>query len=291
MSIFNLNGNPNVRGIQKNDPEKRVFFEFTDIYGLRFFKIMGLSLLYFFTSIPFYILTTLVVVFIFQLFATAAPETIMFLLGVETFTDSVYLTASTVFSGIIAVFICVFFGAGPTTAGFHFVLRNYVRHDHAWIFSDFFGKTFKNFGQALLVWLFSMIGLVLLSVAWIFYSSMGGVFSFLVYVVYFFLLVFVMLHIYIYQLMVTFKLGIKDLYKNALLMAFGGFSQNFLTLLIVLIVVGGAFLLFMNIERLLLFYFLLALLLLGFAGLLYNFTAHLSIKKILPKEEDYSEEI
>ena len=138
MSIFNLYGNPNKRGIDKNGPERRAFFEFTDIYGLRFFKIMGLSLLYFFASLPFYILTTLVIIFIFQLFATAAPEVIMFLLGVESLTDSIYLTASGVFSGIIAVFVCVFFGAGPTTAGFHYILRNYVRHDHAWVFSDFF---------------------------------------------------------------------------------------------------------------------------------------------------------
>lgn len=291
MSIFNLYGNPNKKGIDKNGPERRAFFEFTDIYGLRFFKIMGLSLLYFFASLPFYILTTLVIIFIFQLFATAAPEVIMFLLGVESLTDSIYLTASGVFSGIIAVFVCVFFGAGPTTAGFHYILRNYVRHDHAWVFSDFFGKTFKNFGQAFLVWLFSMIGLTLLSLAWIFYSSMGGVFYYLVYLVYFFLLIFIMMHIYIYQLMVTFRLTIKELYKNAILMAFGGFSQNFLTLLIVLIVVGGAFLLFLNIERLLLFYFLFAFILLGFAGLLYNFTAHASIKKILPEEKKYSEEI
>ena len=290
MSFFNLYGNPNKRGIDKNAPEKRAFFEFTDIYGLRFFKIMGVSLLYFFTSVPFYILTTLVMTFIFQIFATAAPETMMFILGVDTLTDSVYLTASGVFSGIIAVFVCVFLGAGPTTAGFHYVLRNYVRHDHAWIFSDFFGKTFKNFGQAFLVWLFSMIGLVLLAFAWIFYSSMGGIFVYFEYVVYFFLLIFVMMHIYIYQLMVTFKLGIKDLYKNALLMAFGGFSQNFLTLLIVLIAVGGAFLLFMNLGRLLLFYFIFALVLLGFAGLMYSFVAHLSIKKILPKEKEYPEE-
>ena len=42
-----------------------------------------------------------------------------------------------------------------------------------------------------------------------------------------------MMHMYIYQMMVTFELSLKDLYKNALLFTLGRLPSNIFVLLVV----------------------------------------------------------
>ena len=73
--------------------------------------------------------------------------------------DSVYAT-------FIVSFFCTnlfvtIFGMGPATAGITYIMRNFAREEHAWIWSDF-KDTFKsNFKQATAVYLINLVMLVI----------------------------------------------------------------------------------------------------------------------------------
>ena len=80
--------------------------------------------------------------------------------------DSAYAT-------FIIAFFCTnlfvnIFGMGPATAGITYIMRNFAREEHAWIWSDF-KDTFKaNFKQASAVYLINLVMLVVGYVALMF---------------------------------------------------------------------------------------------------------------------------
>jgi len=39
---------------------------------------------------------------------------------------------------LVTILFTVLWGMGPVTCGFTYVLRNYAREEHSWLFSDFF---------------------------------------------------------------------------------------------------------------------------------------------------------
>lgn len=132
---------------------------------------------------------------------------------------------------------------GPATAGFTYVLRNFSREEHAWVFSDFMEHTRKNFKQAFIVGLIDIVAIYLGYVNYMFYSQSMYSTSIIGYIKYFVILVgviFAIMHFYIYPMMVTFKLSIKQIFKNAFIFAMAKLPRNLL-MLIVLAVVAVAF--------------------------------------------------
>ena len=120
----------------------------------------------------------------------------------------------------------VFLGAGPVTAGFTYVLRNHAREEHVWLLSDMWQRTKSNFVQAALVWAIDVFAFVVLTVAFKFYLGLPGPMAYIAGVIGFIVIVFIMMHFYIYQLMVTFDLKLKDLYKNSILLVFAEAPKN-----------------------------------------------------------------
>ena len=165
------------KGVNKDEPKKKAFFLFWDIYFRKFWQLCRLNAIYLLCCLP-----------------------------------------------IVTI--------GPATAGFAYVLRNYSREEHAFVFADFKSAALKNFKQAFPVGLVQLFGtVILLFNFWFFLSGgefmgsplLGGVCLGLTALL---LLAFTWLHFYIYTMIVTFDFSFKQLYKNSVLLVFGGFFHN-----------------------------------------------------------------
>ena len=141
---------------------------------------------------------------------------------------------------IYFVFCIPIFTIGPATAGFTYVLRNFSREEHSFVWMDFWDNFKKNFLQSFLVSIINLLAGFTIAFSVRFYyllnAQKGGV-----YIVPFSLtllisMIFIFVNYYIYIMIVTFHLNLKQLYKNAFIFALAGLFRNILTTLSVLIV-------------------------------------------------------
>lgn len=204
-------------GVAKNAPKKRTFFAFMDIYGRKFWKLAIAGLLWAVTSLP---LVT----------------------------------------------------RGWADAGLTFITRNFSREKHAFIKEDFFETVKKNRKNALIIGIINLIvtGILIYNLLLLIPVMIPGVYalfgvaakdipaardlstmemvilalSLMGYVT------FTWMKYYIPFLMITFKLTIKQVYKNAFLFAGANMKVNLLVsaiLIAVYAVLVGILLLFPNI--------------------------------------------
>ncbi len=126
---------------------------------------------------------------------------------------------------------------GLADVGIAYVTRNFAREKHSFVVSDFFETIRKNWKQALPVGFVNLAVTALLIYNLLFYSASKIPYvneTILTVISSFLLLVFVFMQYYIPLMIVTFKLGWKQLYKNALILAFVGLLPNLvITILLV----------------------------------------------------------
>ncbi len=193
------------RGVEKDGERKRGFFLFFEIYLRKFWRISSLSL--FFT--PFALLAVLV----------------YFRLGVLL--QGFFMPAEdpqvTVWVAIyMALFFVCFLGAGPASAGQAYVLRNFARETHAWVWDDFWTTLKENLWKGLLIFCIDLVVTVFLVGATVLYFTKGSympmppvlttAFGFLAL---FALFIYFMMHFFLYPLMVTFDFKFGALVKTA----------------------------------------------------------------------------
>ncbi len=121
---------------------------------------------------------------------------------------------------------------GPFTAGFTYVIRNYAKQEHAFIISDFFGHSKKNFKQSLLCSVITYLVVYLFLQALIYYNSLFVLNGLPIGVLYtIFAIVAILLTImlfYVYPIMVTFRMKFKAIIKNAWTLTILKLPQNFI---------------------------------------------------------------
>ena len=226
-------------------PEKRRFFLFFDLFFRKFTRLMQVNMLYIGFCLPYimllYWLSPINVGFFIQL-------------GVGAEYLAMPLNNQLMFEAFLrfsfATLIITFWGAGPVSAGYQYILRNFARQEHAWIWSDFWQHLSRNFVQGLIVLAIDAAAIAAFVLGFIFYGesyiatgnslmriAQGG----LVVV----LLLYTIMHYYIYQLMVTFKASLFTLYKTSITLTVLKMSQN---LLLTIICAGGLFWLIYLIE-------------------------------------------
>lgn len=132
---------------------------------------------------------------------------------------------------------------GPATAGFTYVLRNFVREEHAWILSDFKEHTLKNFKQGLMVGIIDLLAIIIVYVNFQFYSQMAAQKNiwFLIprYLILIMAFIYMLMHFYIYPIMVTFKMPLKQIFKNAFIFTMARLPQNIVLFIVCGIVAYG----------------------------------------------------
>lgn len=194
------------KGIDPDAPEKRGFFLFFDIFLRKFWRISTLSLCYTLACIPVFFIYFVLSTFLQNAFSPIKDPAFITYMGT-------YLT----------LFLICFLGAGPMSAGQAYVLRNFSRESHAWVWDDFFSQLKANWKQGLALFFLDLIVVPILVSAAALYLSHGAAmplppvitiaFGFLAIL---FLLIYFMMHFFAYPLMVTLDMKFGTLLKTAL---------------------------------------------------------------------------
>lgn len=202
------------RGVEKEEfkPNISTFFR---ILTTRLWKLIQLNMLYFICSLP--------LIAVYLLFLP---------LGGQEDGDN---TLNLFRFCFISLMLLSVVGIPPFITGFVYVLRNFSSDRHSWVMSDFFEQIKKNFKQASLLLLIDAAVAIVFPTVYHFYTgviSSGGAslvgniafiartFVTVVVVVYF------IMHFYIYQIMVTFDLKLKQILKNAFIFTFVSVFRN-----------------------------------------------------------------
>lgn len=213
------------RGISKEQAATRNYF---DILGRHIGHIVGASFWYTLSNILFFGAS-------FYLFTA-------YLGG-----DNFILVAQSFLSGQpfilpFAPFVPLML-TGPFTAGFTYVIRNYAKQEHTFLISDFFEHAIKNWKQALITSVITYLVLYVLLQSLVIYNSMFfssgmplGVLYTLFAVV---LFLFTVMVFYVYPMMVTFRMSLKVIFKNAWAFSIMKLPQNFLIFVFLVLINGG----------------------------------------------------
>ena len=266
------------KGISKDEREKRRFFLFFELLGEKFTKLIKLNFIYVLCLIPLF----LGIYFSFEI-----NKNITSLADLSKM--PLFYVRPDYISICVLILSCLI--TGPSTAGFCFVLRNLQRREHAWVMSDFFSQFKKNFAQGFLMALIDVILFIVLYVAFSFYAFptdyvnippvMSALCAGLVLLI---SIIFLWAHYYIYTIMVTFKLSIKNIIKNSVIFALGKLPLNlFLTIIILGLIVLSLYLfLLANI----ILSIIVALILFSFIGFLIVFSTYPTIDKLMLQRAD-----
>lgn len=204
MGLFGANYAKEGPGVDKNAPQKKRFFLFWDIYFRKFWKLIQLNLVYVLFFIP------------------AAVGLYTLIMG--------GLNVLSILLVLVSVVL-----AGPATAGLTYVLRNFVREEHAFVLADFFGNFKSNFKQAAIYGAIFAIVMTLMATSSVFYyrNAPDNTLMFVPLVLCMAcMLVGSFMNFYMYTMIVTFKMTLRQMLKNAFIFSILGVFTNIFTLLV-----------------------------------------------------------
>ena len=162
---------------------------------------------------------------------------------IETFVEmSVPSIATRIFQCIALLTIITY---GLSNAGMAYVVRGYNRAEPVFMFSEFFGAVKRNVRQAIVIGVLDIAFTALLAWDVIFWSAQSGyVNGLFFYFSLFLVILYFIMRFYIYTLMITFKLSVYKIFKNAFIFAFLGIKRNVVGLLGIAVVIALNIILF-----------------------------------------------
>lgn len=264
FGVFHNHSEPGP-GVSKGEDNRNRALIFLDIYWRKFGKLVSINLLYSLLNLPLF--------FVVYLFVASYMMTEL-KLG-----PSYTLAYATLFLALVVSFPIV--TIGPVQAGFTYVLRNFAREEHTFVFSDFKEHALKNFKQS------SIVSIISFFLTWMFFVDfnmlmhktgllalagkivLGIIFT-----------IFLFMHYYIYQMMVTLDLSLMSLYKNAFIFSLYKLLTNAITTVISVVTI---FVLFATIPPKFIMFSVMFLFMFSTAtiGLIINFNVYPTIKEFL----------
>lgn len=278
-------------GVPKDAPPKSPFIVFFEILQRKFWNLVKVNMMFLVFNLPALILGMLVMLFFFPNFFP------------EAMTDPDVLLSDTMLKFILlTIIMCIpMVTVGPAQAGFTYIMRNYACEEHAFLWSDFKDAALKNLKQSLFVGTINFIITFLLLFSIRAYSTLidleqipviPGTIGFAIMIL--MLVIFACMTLYIYPILITFELSLKQMYKNALIFAVIKFLPNIGILLL------SAFIIFLSFGMIIPFnpiigfipYLFITVSLIGF---LTNFYVYPKLKKYIishleEEEEDEEDE-
>jgi uncharacterized membrane protein YesL len=238
------------KGVPEDGSKEKSIVRFFKIIQRKFWAMIRVNLLHLVCSIPAFAVSA----FVFSYMYTGLNSgNIEFDLSLRLFVGFVMVSMQLV-------------SFGPLHAGFIYVLRNYAREENAFVWSDFIKGVKENWKRAFAVTLIDITVVFLVSYMYMFYNAaagMGAVSGIFKVLLIAFGLIYAMMHIYIYPMMVTLDLTVRQLYSNAFRFALAKYLPN---LGIVAAIAAFSLLLFINV--------ILGLFIIMFVG--YSLTSFLS---------------
>ncbi|MFZ5966470.1 MAG: DUF624 domain-containing protein [Bacillota bacterium] len=263
-------------GIPENAPPKPRIVIFFNIFLCKFWHLVKLNMLFLLFNLPAVIVMPLVAQFFLPMLNKGTVMT-----GNSIYELMFYFAAG-------AILVCIpVVTAGPAQAGFTYVLRNFSREEHAFLWGDFKEHAVKNVGQSSLICLIDLVVVLIIGIDISFYmriSEKNMLQTAATFFVIIFFIIYVMMHMYIYPMLITFRLSVKQIYKNAFIFSIIRFFPN-LGILALCSVLALLPLLLLPAVGILMFLFIT----MSLIGLLTNFYVYPVLKKhMLDKLPDMS---
>lgn len=205
--------------------KKRAVFTYFELLYTKFLKLVQLNFVYMICILPL----ILGITYFTCLMLNISAEVIGYS---QILTLLVYITELIPIYILVPLFIASAIFYGPLTAGLTFCVRNMVTRKAFWI-SDLFTKAKSNFKQSLI---FGLIDIFVI-LCCVLYCSMElgeglNFYNAIKYVAIFVAVLYFFMRFYIYTMVVTFDLSIKNILTNARLFVVLGFFKNLLATLI-----------------------------------------------------------
>lgn len=235
MGFFHTDYSKPGPGVSKNEKKKKGLARFYEIFLRKFWKLVELNILYIVTLLPTFALVFLLSGMISNRLGVT-PEAILSITGTafsEVEAARISVTADLLTRLYISVFFTIFWGGGPVTAGFVYILRSFMTETPVFLISDYFGHTASNLRQSIAVYIIDLIVFTIMCYAYFFYGSMTTILFYLKYVILVLAFFYTITHLYLYHMLVTYKLKLKDLYKNAALFAISALPYSVITVAVV----------------------------------------------------------
>ncbi len=196
------------KGVKKRDPNQPRGQVLLEVLPRKIWDLIKLNTLYLLMAIPFFAVTLFMVGVISASIVDLAA----------TFLDDMGILKLDILLRLVLAFLfTMFLGQGPITAGYVYIIREHSREHPCWLLSDFFEKVKSNFKQGMLLWIIDLVVMYILVSAFRFYGNVNM--PVLQYVILIVGVFYLMMHIYVYQMMVTFNLPLKSILKNSLILA------------------------------------------------------------------------
>lgn len=130
--------------------------------------------------------------------------------------------------GLIVIFLF-----GPLNVGCSYVLRNTVKEQHVFMWSDFFYAIKKNLKQSIIFGILDClcIGAIIYALPFYYTYATGFAMQMLFVAMIIITILYFIMRVYIYLMIVTFDLGYRKLYKYAFILTTAGFKRNFMMLI------------------------------------------------------------
>ncbi len=186
---------------------------FWEMLRVRFSALMRLNLMYMLCWLPAMIVI-MIGAFSFLTSLSGMVE------GEVTMSLS-QLAASILSPTLVLLVPCIAI-TGPFTAGICYVTRNWARDEHSFIWSDFKDAVKENWKQSIVISLITGVVPMMVYVCWNFYGSMADENAFMVVPQVFTMMLGILWALavtYFYPLIVSYKLRMRDVFRNGFLLA------------------------------------------------------------------------
>lgn len=227
MSFFSPDYETPGAGVPENEPQKPGIIRYFIVSGRKFWDMVVLNILYFLFSLPAIAVYTV----IGWLFLGRAGDAVGGALAAEGMQEiqimelkaAVHIVLSIGFGFLMTALL----GSGAPRAGLSFVLRNYSREEHAFLWSDFWENTKKNLGKGTVIFLIDILFTFVICLDIASYGGSGTFWGLIAsYIALFIFIIYILMHPYIYMILVTFGLKLRDAYKNAFMLSTVKIFQN-----------------------------------------------------------------
>lgn len=240
MNLFKINYAKEGPGIDKNAPPKKAFFRYWELLWRKRFKLIQANLLYFAFNLVVLLVVLAILYVLFSLSLTLTGTDIDSLAGSDLYVDTFYRMI------ILVAFMCTsipIFTMGPVRAGLSYLTKSFVKEEPVFTWTDFSTKMRSNKKLGFKVGLINgIVGFFLLLDAVVYMvmlNDTSGIFAnvpvILLFIAALFIIfgfaLFFMMNLYIYPMIVTFNITLKQLYKNAFIFAMIRWLPNLLILI------------------------------------------------------------
>ena len=172
---------------------------------------------------------------------------------------------------------------GWQKVGSTYILRNMVRGDGVFLFSDYFYAIKRNLKQGFIMGLIDSVAIFALVFDFIYFwnspTTAGNNFMYIM--IFALIVIYGIMRFYTYLMLVTFDMKLSKIFKNALIFVMLGIGRNLLAILGMALLVGffGVLIVFLLPMKLAVVLILPFLCLLAFCGFMYTYAAYPVIKK------------